>query len=671
MKRSTSIRASLLRDLSILVLLLGAGTFAATFVGARQAVRRLSESLMGQTLKLMEARLDGFFGEVQQQLAAAQQQAERGAFDLGDDRTAAGTGEAHLAALRAHRNRMLAPIIERSPQISSVMLADGAGREHMLLLSNQIWRNRCAGPELDGDVSWLEWTGEEPPAEQREVSDYDPRRQPWYREAVRVGDGSVRWTEPQRLHTTQEPGITLAATFDRGDGVERVLAVDVLLNDISEFTRRLRVSDRGIAAILTEDRRVVGLPGLPVFDEPDARSAAYLQRSADIDLTLIEDAVAAVDAAPDPTVLTLRFASGGEAWWLRAAPYALSPDHRLRIAIVIPESDLLGDIVRLRAIILLVVGIVLAAGVVRAIAVARRFSRPIEAIVEQSERITAGDLEPGAPIDSPIREIRRLVEAQDHMRQGIAARIRLEKVERDLSLAREIQRGLLPANAPDVAGFEIAGWNQAADETGGDFYDWLELPDGRIVMTLADVTGHGVGPALIVAVYRAYMRASTTFGESQLNDALAHVNDLLHADIPADRFITAVVAVLQPDTGEMDMLSAGHAPLLYYEASSGTVLTWDADAVPLGIVEGMSYETPRRFTFAAGDMLVLLTDGFFEWANAEGEQFGIRRLEAFVRDHQQLPAEELIQALHHAVLEHAGGTEQGDDLTMVVVRRTT
>lgn len=643
-------------------------------------VRSLSESLVGQTLTTVEARLDAFFGEAQQQLGVARGQGAAGGFDLlrtpeaGDGDAGAGvTGgedDAQFKAIRDHRNRLFVPIIESSAQISSVMLADSTGREHMLLYSDGQWHNRCTASDEWSEVRWLKWSDGSAPTERREVQDYDPRRRLWFAGAVQAGPEAVHWTEPYTFYTTKEPGITVSMAYEVGDGVVRVIGFDVLLKDISEFTRELGIGERGLVAVLTDDRRLIGLPGLETFSRPADRAAAYLKRPQELDLTLINDAL---EARGDPSArdsVTYRFMSGGEAWWGRTQPYALSEGRRLRVAILVPEADLLGDVQLFRTIVASFVLAVFAFGVWRAIVVARRFSAPVEALVEQSERITRGDLESRISIDSPIKEIQGLVDALDHMREGILARIKLQKVERDLDLAREIQQGLLPQMPPDVSGFEIAGWNQPADKTGGDFYDWLTLPDGRVVFTLADVTGHGIGPALIVAVYRAYVRASTTFGMTELAEALSNINELLCADLPADRFITAVVGVLDPRTKKMRMVSAGHGPLLYYESASGTVLSWNADGVPLGVVEGVEFGTPREVEFAPGDMLVLVTDGFFEWANAAGELFGLARLKAFVRENSGLTPAEFIQTLYMTVLDHAGGTDQGDDLTAVVIRRT-
>lgn len=254
--------------------------------------------------------------------------------------------------------------------------------------------------------------------------------------------------------------------------------------------------------------------------------------------------------------------------------------------------------------------------------------------------------------------------------QAASTRAQLDKIERDLDIAREIQRGLLPTTVPKTPGFEIEGWSEAADQTGGDFFDWMELPDGSTLVTLADVSGHRIGPALITAVCRAYMRAAAVDTGMALEAVISRVNDLLQIDLPAGRFVTAAVGVLRPESNEMLLCSAGQAPIFYYRAATQTVESWVADDLPLGVAEKMNFGTARCLRFEPGDALIMATDGFFEWANGKGEQFGIQRLEAFVGAHAHDTPRNFIRALHASVIAHAQGEIQPDDLTAVVVKRT-
>lgn len=248
------------------------------------------------------------------------------------------------------------------------------------------------------------------------------------------------------------------------------------------------------------------------------------------------------------------------------------------------------------------------------------------------------------------------------------ARRKAEQFEHDLNIARSIQQGLLPSEPPQVEGFDVAGWSQPADQTGGDYYDWQQLPDGRVAITLADVTGHGIGPALVTAVCRAYARASFPADEA-LATLTSRINELLVEDLPEDRFITFVVALLDPASASLQLLSAGHGPILLYRAADDAVEQFEADDIPFGISSGIDYGPANDMQLAPGDILVLVTDGFFEWCNAAGEQFGIERLNEAIRASSQQTAEQLIGRLHDAVLHFTAGTPQPDDLTAVVVKR--
>jgi hypothetical protein len=160
-------------------------------------------------------------------------------------------------------------------------------------------------------------------------------------------------------------------------------------------------------------------------------------------------------------------------------------------------------------------------------------------------------------------------------------RRKLDRIEHDLRTARAIQMGLLPKRPPDVAGYDIAGWSQPADQTGGDYYDWMELPGNRVIFTIADATGHGIGPALLIAACRAYFRAIAMHGDP-LESITAQVDALIANDVTDGRFITAAIALLDPAQHRLSLYSAGHAPIYLYRAKTSVVETLDADQPPLG-----------------------------------------------------------------------------------------
>ncbi len=252
---------------------------------------------------------------------------------------------------------------------------------------------------------------------------------------------------------------------------------------------------------------------------------------------------------------------------------------------------------------------------------------------------------------------------------GIRQAAARERMERDLEIARSIQQALLPADRPQVPGFDVAGETAPADLTGGDYFGWFPLAEGRQLVTIADVTGHGIGPALLTTNLHAYLQALALDGAG-LADWVARLNEHLSRDLREGRFVTFAAVVLRPADDAVEVLSAGHGPILLYSAGEDRVTEWRAQGPPLGVVPNFQFDEPGRPKLRAGDILALLTDGFSEWTNAQGEPYGVDRLKESLRRHRALGADEIIKALRRDVETFASGSTQSDDLTVVVVKRT-
>lgn len=245
---------------------------------------------------------------------------------------------------------------------------------------------------------------------------------------------------------------------------------------------------------------------------------------------------------------------------------------------------------------------------------------------------------------------------------------KLDQVNHDLDIARSIQQDLLPSESPKLQDFEVAGWNEPANQTGGDYFDWQSLPDGRLAISLGDATGHGIGPALVSSLCRAYARASLIVDDEH-HQVLDRLNRLLAADLSTNRFVTFALIFLDPAKSEVEVLSAGHGPILWYQHATHEVENLEAQGIPLGMIAGVSYEKALVRKLAPNDMIVLVTDGFYEWENTSGQEFGLHRLESVVLQSHDCSAEELISRLRFSVEDFCGGTEQKDDLTAVVLKR--
>lgn len=273
----------------------------------------------------------------------------------------------------------------------------------------------------------------------------------------------------------------------------------------------------------------------------------------------------------------------------------------------------------------------------------------------------------GALAGGVAAEIRTHVDAA--LREA-ETRHQLQQVEHELQIARSVQQSLLPKFRPQLSGFQVAGWNRPADDTGGDFYDWKRLPDGRLAVILADVTGHGIGPAILASVCRAYSRASFNDRDS-LETTLRNINHSFAEDLTPESFATFVAAVCQDNSDQLEVLSAGHGPIFIFRAHSESFEYLDAQAVPLGILPEIERATSVKLEMKTGDMALLITDGFFEWENPREEQFGTNRLAEVVKAHRHEEPETIIAELYDAVLKFSEGTRQKDDLTAVLIKRTT
>ncbi len=264
---------------------------------------------------------------------------------------------------------------------------------------------------------------------------------------------------------------------------------------------------------------------------------------------------------------------------------------------------------------------------------------------------------------------RYVIEAVGEATAAERAQREVSILNQDLRVARDIQMGLMPTERPPIAGYDVAGMARPATQAGGDYYDWQPLPDGRLVVAIADVTGHGIGPALVMAVCRAYARAAAPVSAGP-EFLLAQLNDLIYEDVKGARFITMVVAIINAD-GHVELVSAGHGPTLLYRAASKEVECFGGDGLPLGVVSSERYGPRREFRLESGDVLVLVTDGFVEYARAgDGELFGEERLGDSLKANAGLSSEKIIAAIDQVVKTFANGGPQMDDMTAVVIKRT-
>src|ERR671910_232582 len=271
--------------------------------------------------------------------------------------------------------------------------------------------------------------------------------------------------------------------------------------------------------------------------------------------------------------------------------------------------------------------------------------------------------------DGKIAEERSLgTVAQTLMEQRLEQeRVERERIEQELEVARSIQQASLPEEVPTPEGWQIAPFYQPAREVGGDFYDFFELPEGRLGLVVGDATGKGVPAALVMASARSMLRAVAQASEYSPGDVLGRVNDALVTDIPPNMFVTCFYAILDPRSGSLSYANAGHDLPYVHHGDGAEELR--ATGMPLGLMPGMSYEQ-KEIVLHAGATALFYSDGLVEAHDPHGEMFGFPRLQELVAEHGEEGRLEgfLLEELYSFVGE---GWEQEDDITFLTLRRSS
>jgi phosphoserine phosphatase RsbU/P len=241
-----------------------------------------------------------------------------------------------------------------------------------------------------------------------------------------------------------------------------------------------------------------------------------------------------------------------------------------------------------------------------------------------------------------------------------------ERLEREMHLAAEIQRQILPKGAPVVPGFQLAGWYRPAWQVGGDYYDLFPLRDGLISLVLGDVSGKGMPAALMVSTLHSALRLlldQVAFGPVLLEKLNRHISE----SSAANKFITMLLAELDPHSGVLHYMNAGHNPGILLRGN-GSVEQLGAGGLPLGLLPEARFQS-RALTLEPRDLLCIYSDGITEAESPAEEEFGMGRLIELLRAGRDLPLPELIETIPQAVGEFSQGRPQGDDQTLVLLRR--
>jgi CHASE2 domain-containing sensor protein len=241
-------------------------------------------------------------------------------------------------------------------------------------------------------------------------------------------------------------------------------------------------------------------------------------------------------------------------------------------------------------------------------------------------------------------------------------------ISKEMDLAKQVQVALIPTRAPTIVGLESAGWALTASVTGGDCYDLWELPDGRLAILLADASGHGLAPAMIVSQVRTLARSLCEF-ENHPHGLLARINARVVEDLESTRFVTAFCGYLASD-GTLEWASAGHGPMYWTPGNGSGMLALDSTGLPLGVSPECFFEPPQPcLKLGENGAIIVFSDGIFEAPGPDGKMFGVERVKEILEKTCGQPCNPMIVALREAVQKWQQKIEPVDDQTIVVVRR--
>ncbi len=245
-----------------------------------------------------------------------------------------------------------------------------------------------------------------------------------------------------------------------------------------------------------------------------------------------------------------------------------------------------------------------------------------------------------------------------------------ERYQQSLSIARDIQKSFYPAEAPAIEGLDVGWQTESCDETGGDYFDFMVHEDGALTVAVGDVSGHGIGAALLMAAARASLRASFAHDED-LSTVMARLNDQLEQDMEQERFMTLTVMTIPMDERAVKFVNAGHDAPCIFRAADHQVEELGATGMPLGLFSGMAFGTGEVPHVRPGDIVLFTTDGVWEVHNSAGEMLGKDRLTTMFQEHCLLPdvtAQSIAMGILKEVEEFTGPVPARDDVTIVVVR---
>lgn len=666
--RAVPFQKSLLFNLTSGVLLLGVILLVTSLIVTDRAVKQLSGSLTNQVIATTDAKIMGFFEPVQ---AAIEISAERSA------------GADFEAFPLEDLDRYFTPLIERLPQLSSVMYSHENGDEYMLLKTGGHWQSRLTKPATWGArEEWREWTAHDDPKPiiQREL-EYDARERPWHQGALNLlaelGEEAplrdrIYWTPPYRFFTTHEPGLTASLAQRTQSGQVIVLGFDILLADISRFTSSLEAGKNGKVFVLRgkpdnpKGMLVVGVPADERFKDEATMINFVLSPPDKLGgpvASFVSDAVLRHSTLPGSPV---EYQHEDESWWGEISRSNIRTSDDIWIGAVVPEEQLLEALPDTALIVMVTTAIVLFFAILRASWLSRRYATPLQQLTDNGNRMQRLNFEPVKPVKSNIMEIRHLSTTLERMRAALQT---FSAAREDLRVARSIHQMLLPETIPSPSNLEICVWHESAAAIGAEFYDAIPLDESdnaeALLLALFKFPGNGVDAAIQGAQLRASLRTGVGAG-LDLPALTARIETFARKDLAGLGPLGIWLLIIDKDGQSISALGAGMDPLILRHGK--TTKKIPAAAGPLAL--GASIDTPQPvyLELDQGDTLVVALDGIVDALNDNRQQFGLSGLELALQELGAGTAQDLIIRVRQGLEQYTSGP--AGDRTLLVLQTT-
>jgi len=508
---------------------------------------------------------------------------------------------------------------------------------------------------------------------------YNPQDRPWYTFARERG--TLVWIRPYMDATTRQVIMSASMPIRHTDGsFAGVAAIDVLLSEIlqiNELSSQWSPSMRSLVVWsgVREDTDEQGLWVVARKDYVENATAwsgvMGLERLASSDQSKLKHLEQEISAQKSG-YLEMDYYGVDSVW-----AYAHAGEN-VNLVLIVPKKVILKHFDQVRETLhslvrehWLITGIV-AIGVILLLLLAGLWFghatiQPLFVMVEEVKRLAKGDFSARININTgDERDL--LAKTFNEMVPQLEDRMQLRK---SLEVAKEIQQNLLPQEIPSLSGFDIAAKSVYCDETGGDYFDFFPCEDehcSRFGIAVGDVTGHGIGAALLMATARALIRGLVTRPD-KLALCLTQVNRLLFADVrDTGRFMSLFFLMLDEGSRTISWVRAGHDPAILYNPAKDVVEELVGPGMVLGVEQDYCYEQVDKTIEAEGAVILLGTDGIWEAYNSEGELFGKERLHQIIRDNADKSAAAIQGAILYEVSKFRGNLPQEDDITIVVVK---